>query len=134
MTRLAKLIALTLSLTTGAVSSVYAAQKVQDNEKAINQIQTSVEQQQFDDSTLEKFTVAMYAVQDVAKEFEVKLQQEQSTEKQQQLQANAHEAMVDEIEQAGLEVKTYTTIAQLVRQDEALRQRVMNIVNDQDNS
>ena len=134
MTRLAKLIALTLSLITGAVSSVYAAQKVQDNEKAINQIQTSVEQQQFDDSTLEKFTVAMYAVQDVAKEFEVKLQQEQSTEKQQQLQASAREAMVDEIKQAGLEVKTYTTIAQLVRQDEALRQRVMNIVNDQDNS
>jgi mannitol-specific phosphotransferase system IIBC component len=134
MTRLAKLIALTLSLTTGSVSSVYAAQKVQDNEKAIIQLQTSGEQQQFDDSTLEKFTVAMYAVQDVAKEFEVKLQQEQSTEKQQQLQANAREAMVDEIEQAGLEVKTYTTIAQLVRQDEALRQRVMNIVNDQDNS
>ena len=76
----------------------------------------------------------MYAVQDVAKEFEVKLQQEQSTEKQQQLQASAREAMVDEIKQAGLEVKTYTTIAQLVRQDEALRQRVMNIVNDQDNS
>lgn len=134
MTRLAKLIALTLSLTTGAVSSVYAAQKVQDNEKAITQIQTSVEQQQFDDSTLEKFTVAMYAVQDVAKAFEVKLQQAQSTEKQQQLQTNAREAMVDEIEQAGLEVKTYTTIAQLVRQDEALRQRVMNIVNEKDNS
>ncbi len=132
MSKLSKTIALTLSLAAMSAAPSFAKQTAPDNMQPSDQV--AAEQQRFDDSTLQKFTVAMSAVQSVAEKYQAQIQQEKSPEKLQALQSSAQQEMVAEIKDAGMKVNTYTTIAQLARSNEALRQRIMSIVNEQENS
>lgn len=90
----------------------------------------------FDDTTLLKFTMAMEAVSDVANKYDSKFKNVESPEKAQEIQKEAQTAMVEQIEETGLTVETYTTIAQQVQTDEKLRERVLTIAreNRQENS
>ncbi|MDC8830116.1 DUF4168 domain-containing protein [Alteromonas gilva] len=126
MTILAKTFALSLAVAGLSAMPAQAQQAEQSTAQTVR----------FDDVTLEKFTVAMTAVQKVANKYQVQLKEEQAPEKQKQIQQTAKQEIVTEIQDAGIKVKTYTTIAQLLRSDETLRQRIIDIANAnaQDNS
>ncbi|MBU2978608.1 DUF4168 domain-containing protein [Alteromonas sp. C1M14] len=117
---------LVLSLAVASTIS-FGAQAAQDTMTMEKPDESMVESASYDDATLEKFTMAMSAVSDVADKYQSELSGDVSAEKVQEIQQAAQSEMVAEIEKTGLEVDTYTTIAQQVQTDESLRQRVLSI-------
>ncbi|MDO6473876.1 DUF4168 domain-containing protein [Alteromonas sp. 1_MG-2023] len=128
MTKLVKSLVMSLAV---ACTLNFAAQAAQETKEAAPSSAPMTQSQDFDDATLEKFTVAMNAVSDVADKYQSELKGDETPEKMQQIQQAAQTEMVTEIEKTGLEVQTYTTIAQLVQTDEKLRSRVLDIAKTQ---
>ncbi|MEQ5809500.1 DUF4168 domain-containing protein [Alteromonas sp. NFXS44] len=128
MTKLVKSLVMSLAV---ACTLNFAAQAAQETKEAAPSSAPMTQSQDFDDVTLEKFTVAMNAVSDVADKYQSELKGDETPEKMQQIQQAAQTEMVTEIEKTGLEVQTYTTIAQLVQTDEKLRSRVLDIAKTQ---
>ena len=129
MTKFVKSFVMSLAV---ACTINFAAQAAQDTKDVKpSSAQMAAQSQDFDDATLEKFTVAMNAVSDVADKYQAELNGEESPEKMQEIQKAAQSDMVSEIEKTGLEVETYTTIAQLVQTNEQLRERVLDIAKKQ---
>ncbi|MEG3765835.1 DUF4168 domain-containing protein [Alteromonas sp. 14N.309.X.WAT.G.H12] len=117
-----------LVLSFAVASSIsFGAQAAQDTDTMAEADEPMIQAQSYDDATLEKFTMAMSAVSDVADKYQSELSGDISAEKIQKIQQAAQDEMVAEIEKTGLEVETYTTIAQQVQTDEKLRQRVLSI-------
>ena len=128
MTKLVKSLVMSLAV---ACTLNFAAQAAQETKEAAPSSAPMTQSKDFDDATLEKFTVAMNAVSDVADKYQSELKGDETPEKMQQIQQAAQTEMVTEIEKTGLEVQTYTTIAQLVQTDEKLRSRVLDIAKTQ---
>ncbi|QPG05459.1 DUF4168 domain-containing protein [Salinimonas marina] len=134
MNKFVKTIAAGAVIASCASFSVNAQQDTMQQQPA----QDEMKQQSanFDDTTLLKFTMAMEAVSDVANKYDSKFKNVESPEKAQEIQKEAQTEMVEQIEETGLTVETYTTIAQQVQTDEKLRERVLTIAreNRQENS
>ena len=128
MTKLVKSLVMSLAV---ACTLNFAAQAAQETKEAAPSRAPMTQSKVFDDATLENFTVAMNAVSDVADKYQSELKGDETPEKMQQIQQAAQTEMVTEIEKTGLEVQTYTTIAQLVQTDEKLRSRVLDIAKTQ---
>lgn len=124
MTKLVKLFVVSLA---AACTVHFSAQAVEDTKEVQAPNPVMTQNQNFDDATLEKFTLAMTAVSEVADKYQTELSGEESPEKMKEIQQAAQSEMVSVIEETGLEVDTYTTIAQLVQTNEQLRERVLNI-------
>lgn len=126
MNKYLKTLAMSALVSVSAVSSVYAGQ--QSNTQSQTNQQSVSQSENFDDKTLMKFTEAMQAVGQVANKYEAEMQQVEKPEEAQEIQKAAQEEMVAEIENSGLTVDTYTTIAQAVQTDPELRERVLEMV------
>ncbi|OFC69669.1 DUF4168 domain-containing protein [Alteromonas confluentis] len=127
MNKFVKSLALGLAV---ACSVNFASQAAEDTKETGLSSAPTMQTENFDDATLEKFTVAMNAVSDVADKYQSEISGDETPEKMQQIQQAAQTEMVSEIEKTGLEVQTYTTIAQLVQTDEKLRSRVLDIAKE----
>ncbi len=79
---------------------------------------------EFSDRDLEKFAQAREGVEKVRADYSEKLGGVQDPDQAQQLQAEATDKMVEQVEDAGLEVTTYNAIAVAMQQDPQLRQRI----------
>ncbi|MBU3020764.1 DUF4168 domain-containing protein [Aestuariibacter sp. A3R04] len=128
MTKLVKFVVMSLTV----ACTIHFSAQAAENTKEVQAGNPGMSQNQnFDDATLAKFTVAMNAVSEVADKYQSTLSGEESPEKMKEIQQAAQTEMVSEIEKTGLEVDTYTTIAQLVQTNEQLRERVLNIAKKQ---
>ncbi len=127
-----KPLVMTIALVATASFSLHAQQATeQDGQNSTAAQNKKVE---FDDTTLEQFTVAMDGVRSVADKYQAQLSGDESAETMDQIQKSAQDEMIAEITKTGLEVKTYTYIAQRVQVDQELRERVLAIVQQRENS
>ncbi len=84
---------------------------------------------QFNDDELEKFAAVQQELEGIREEYGAKLENVEDPKKAQALQQEASETMTDAVKDEGLDVETYSTIAKAVRNDDALRQRVIEMMN-----
>lgn len=84
---------------------------------------------QFNDQELEKFAAVQQELEVIREEYGAKLENVEDPKKAQSLQQEASETMTEAVTDEGLDVETYSTIAKAVRNDDALRQRVIEMMN-----
>ena len=84
---------------------------------------------QFNDDELEKFAAVQQELEVIREEYGAKLENVEDPKKAQSLQQEASETMTEAVKDEGLDVETYSTIAKAVRNDDALRQRVIEMMN-----
>jgi hypothetical protein len=83
------------------------------------------------DAQLQKFAQASQKVAVVAEEYQPKLSAAPDDSSRQQVMKEADEKMVQLVRADGLTVDEYNGISMAVQQDPQLRQRVMDLVNQQ---
>jgi putative aminopeptidase FrvX len=75
------------------------------------------------DKQLGQFMVAMASVQDVQEQYAGEIQSASDAEKSQKLRQEAQSEMISAVEDSGLSVQEYNTIAQQLRADPELAER-----------
>lgn len=88
------------------------------------------EQTQISDQMLDQFLGALSEVQTVQQEYSEQIQSTQDADEAQSLRAEAQSRMVGAVEQSGLTVPEYNMIAQRLRTDEELAERVSSMQED----
>lgn len=83
----------------------------------------------FSDGDLEKFAAVQADLESIREEYAAKLEKAGDPDEAAALQQEASQTMVQAVQGAGLDVETYSQIAQAVRADPALRERVMEMMN-----
>ncbi len=91
--------------------------------------QAPVANYQFEETDLKKFAAAQGDLELIREEYGAKLENTEDPQKAQQLQQEASETMTAAVQAKGLDVETYSSIAKAVRNDDALRQRVIQMMN-----
>lgn len=122
----ASLMILLLSL--GMSSTVIAEDNYSDQPGA-GTPPTQATDYQFDDQELEKFAGVQQKLEVIREEYGAKLENIEDPQKAQEIQEEASESMTEAVTDEGLDVETYSTIAKAVRNDDALRQRVITMMN-----
>lgn len=79
----------------------------------------------FDDGQIESFVTARADVQQLQQEYASKIQQAEQ-EKARKLKQEAQQKMVSAVEDAGLDVKEFNTIARAAQNDEELAGKIQN--------
>lgn len=88
------------------------------------------EQTQISDQMLDQFLGALSEVQTVQQEYSEQIQSTQDADQAQSLRAEAQSRMVGAVEDSGLTVPEYNMIAQRLRTDEELAERVSSMQED----
>lgn len=81
------------------------------------------------DSNLEKFAAVQQDLESIREEYSAKLGQVSDPSLAAELQQEASQSMVQAVESTGLDVETYSEIAQALGNDPELRERVMAMMN-----
>lgn len=84
---------------------------------------------QFSDADLEKFAAVQQDLEVIREEYAAKLETTEDPTKAQELQQEASQTMSQAVQSKGLDIETYSSIAKAVRNDDALRQRVIEMIN-----
>ncbi|MFO7962440.1 MAG: DUF4168 domain-containing protein [Desulfobacterales bacterium] len=87
-------------------------------------------QPQTGEGVLEKVATAYRDVMEINKEFQQSIQGVENKDERLRLQSAANKQMKTAIENAGLDVETYTRVMTQVREDEELKQAFLNMVNE----
>lgn len=122
----ASLLSLLLSLGLGSAAIAEEASAAQPGATA-SPAETA--NYQFNDQELEKFAAVQQELEVIREEYGAKLENVEDPKKAQSLQQEASETMTEAVTDEGLDVETYSTIAKAVRNDDALRQRVIEMMN-----
>jgi adenylate kinase len=85
--------------------------------------------QSFSDEDLRTFAVALLEVEKVGVAWQDRVKQA-PVEQQPQLEAQAHQEMVQAVQETGLSVDDYNVIAQAAASDPALRDEIVKHVNE----
>lgn len=81
------------------------------------------------DALLDSFVMAALSVSEVAEDYQGRIQAAENDEARQQLATEARQAMITAVEDTdGITVEEYVTIAEAAQTDEALNQRVMDVL------
>lgn len=81
------------------------------------------------DSNLEKFAAVQKDLESIREEYSAKLGSVSDPSKATELQQEASQSMIEAVENTGLDVETYSQIAQALGNDPELRERVMAMMN-----
>ncbi len=122
-----KFAALVLAL--GVSSALYANENAgtSQTEQSIQQSQPSAST--LKESNLEKFAAVQKDLESIREEYSEKLGDVSDPSKATELQQEASQSMVKAVENTGLDVETYSQIAQALGNDPELRERVMAMMN-----
>ncbi len=110
------------------VGSAYAAQPDQGGEYAPPP--PAQQAQPVTDTQLEQFATAMSGVRSVQQEYSEAIQQSGNMEDAQALRAEAQQEMRGAVEDSGLSVSEYNTIAQQLQSNPDLSRRLQNIQSE----
>ncbi|SRR5690554_3562416 len=83
---------------------------------------------QVSDSELQKFADAYASTLEIRQEFTQQLNSAESSEEVQELQQRANEEMIQAVEDNGLSLEEYNTIAQAVSSDPELQTRLSSMI------
>lgn len=122
----ASLMTLLLSL---GVSSAVIAEDSYSAQPGATTSPAEANNYQFNDEELEKFADVQQKLEIIREEYGAKLENVEDPQKAQEIQQEASETMTEAVTDEGLDVETYSTIAKAVRNDDALRQRVITMMN-----
>ena len=82
----------------------------------------------FSDADLQKFADVQTKLESIRDEYSSKLESATEQEAAQSLQQEASQAMIKAIEEQGMDIEVYSQIAQAVRTDDALRQKIIGMI------
>lgn len=112
-------------LTFGFAVSVAPVMAEQEQEQEQEQSPANTE---VTDQQLEQFVEALREVRELGQLYSEEIAEAESSEQAQELQRQAQTEMVAAVENAGLTVQEYNTIAERMSQDAALRKRVEDML------
>lgn len=112
---------LSLALAFGFAAATVPAHAEQTNSTQPSSVEVS-------DETLNQFATALEEVRDIGQEYSEQVANAEGTEEAQQLQREAQEEMVTAVEDTGLSVQEYNSIAQLMSQDQELMERIEDMM------
>lgn len=81
------------------------------------------------DTDLQRFVDVQDRLQSIVDEYSARLESAEDSDEALQLQQEAGELMMQAVEDTGLDVETYNNIAVAIETDEALRERIQNLMN-----
>jgi hypothetical protein len=84
--------------------------------------------QDFDDQTLDQYASSLVELQNIRKEFVQKLENVQEQEQAVAIQKEMNTKMVDAVQEQGLDVDTFNTIANQASADKQLQKRINEMV------
>lgn len=117
--------AATLSLTSG----VFAQQQGQaQNQPPPAQQQQPAADVDVSENDLEQFVSAQESIIEIQQKFSARLQEVEDPEKANELQTEANEEMIGAVEEAGLDVESFNSIAMAVQNDPELQQRLQEMM------
>ncbi len=82
----------------------------------------------FDDAELQSFAAVQRDLDVIRTEYSARLESSENPEQAAQLQQEASQLMVQAVEQAGLDVDTYSKIALALQTDPQLRERIQGMM------
>jgi hypothetical protein len=112
------------ALALGATPLIQAQDNKTQQQQQQQQQQPPAQPSEFSEGQLKSFASAVLKVQAIRSKWQPQLQGAESTEKAQELQAQAGAEMVSALEEKGLTVETYNAIALAARDDSALADRI----------
>lgn len=83
------------------------------------------------DEQLQQFVVAMSEIREIRMEYAPKMQEAGNEEEQNRLRKEGREEMLEAIRDTGLEAEEYNRIGQHINNDEELKQRARELVQEQ---
>lgn len=123
-------IVLPVLLTMGLASAAYAGESYGTQPQTPPpQAQPEVDASQFSQDDLQKFASVQQDLEVIREEYSQKLESAGDQQQAQQLQQEASQTMVQAVQSEGLDIETYTQIAKAVRNDETLRELVIQMMN-----
>lgn len=96
---------------------------------AVTEAEPPVASMDFSDADLQKFVTVQDALDGIREDYSKRLETIDDQDTAMQLQQEAGQLMVEAVQDEGLDVETYNTIAMALQMDESLRQRVEQMVN-----
>lgn len=100
----------------------FAAATVPAHAEQTDSAQPSAEE--ISDDTLNQFATALEQVRDIGQAYSEQVANAEGAEEAQELQREAQEKMITAVEDTGLSVQEYNSIAQLMSQDQELMERI----------
>lgn len=128
------LVSLTASLALLAAGPALAQENSQDPESAdtdegySDSASSDTENTNFSDEELKQFVEAQKGINEVRDEYMAKIEDAESQEKAQELQMEANDEMVTIIEDAGMDIPTYNSIATAYNSEPEVRNRVDSLM------
>jgi hypothetical protein len=95
------------------------------------QMQQQEPQTEVSESELQQFATAQVQISEIQQDFAGRLQGVEDPEKAHELQIKANEEMTEAVEDAGLDVESFNTIAMAIQNDPELQQRLTAMLQDQ---
>lgn len=92
--------------------------------------QGQMQAQQFDDQMLQSFAAAASGIRNVAQEYAPRLQDAESPEQAAELEQEAQDAMMQQVQDEGLTVEQYNQIAVAAQQNPQLAQTIQGYIED----
>lgn len=83
------------------------------------------------DEHLQRFVVAVSEIREIRREYAPRLQQAESEEEQNQLLQQGRGEMIEAIEDTGLDPEEYNRIGRRIKNDEQLKRRAKEMVQEQ---
>ena len=82
------------------------------------------------DQQLEQFADAQVSIIEIQQDFSERLQGVEDPERAQELQVQANEEMTSAVDEAGLDVESFNTIAMAIQNDPELQQRLTEMLQN----
>ena len=116
---------LTLALLAGAPAVYAQSEPTQNDQSAVSNPSAGSEAAtDYNDEQLRKFVDAQDGINEIRDEYMAKIEEAGSQDEARELQMEANEQMVSEIEDAGLDIPTYNAIASAYNSEPSVRDRV----------
>lgn len=94
------------------------------------QDQPAAPAQQFDDSELESYAEASAELRTISQDWEARMAGAEDAQEMEQMQVQAETEMVEAVEAEGLTAERFNTITRAAQADQALAQRLMQMIED----
>lgn len=117
-------------LATGLMAGTAHAQQAQEPAQGQDPMATQqAPTQDFSDQQLQQFADASQEIAVISQEYTQRLQEAEDESAQQEVRAEANDAMIDVVENSGLDVDTFNAIGQSIQQDPEMMQRVQEMAS-----
>lgn len=124
MKKLLTSLSLSMALLAGGPAIAQQATESVDKESYSDPASAGTQKTNYNDAELKQFVEAQSGINEIREEYMKKIESSDSQENAQELQMEANDEMVTVIEDAGLDIPTYNSIATAYNSEPRVRNRV----------